>query len=112
MPSQEVFDELKGRIVELENALNGRRVRRDVSDISPEELEAFKKVRDLLAGDWGEFCGINDCFKCVVSCVQCSLCVTRCVLCTPPCVVECTCGPCIMQGPGPGGPGRFGGLGS
>ena len=30
MPSQEEFDELKGRIVELENQLKGRAVQRDV----------------------------------------------------------------------------------
>ena len=107
MPSQEEFDELKGRIVELENQLKGRAVQRDVSSITPEEMQAFVKVRDVVAGDWGEFCGINDCFRCVVQrCLQ--LCIVRCI---QVCIFECTCGPCNQGQVGGGGLGRFGGLG-
>lgn len=107
MPSQEEFDELKGRIVELENALKERAVNREA--IRPEELEAFMKVRDVLAADSGDFCGINDCFKCIIArCWQ--LCVLRCYP-PPPCIYECTCGPCQQSVAGGGGLARFGGLG-
>ena len=107
MPSQEEFDELKGRIVELENRLQGRTTRRgDLSSLTPEELQAYAKVRDVLAGDWGEFCGINDCFKCIIA-----HCWQPCLRCWQPCF-ECICGPCnpgLLTGGGVVG--RFGNLG-
>lgn len=108
MPSEEEFDELKGRIVELENQLRAKRGTRDAASITPEDLEAFTRVRDLLAGgDFGDFCGINDCFRCIITrCV--GLCIVRCI---QPCIYECTCGPCNLGQFGGGGAGRFGGLG-
>jgi hypothetical protein len=105
MPSQEEFDELKGRIVELENQLKGRTARRDVSSLTPEEMQAYIKVRDILAGDWGDFCGINDCFRCIIA-----RCWQQCLRCWQPCF-ECTCGPCLIGQPMGGGVGRFGNLG-
>lgn len=109
MPSQEEFDELKGRIVELENQLREREVKRDISSITAEEMQAFVKVRDVIAGDWGEFCGINDCFRCVIQ--NCGVCIVRCL--PPPCIFECNCGPCgvCQVGRSAGGAGRFAGLG-
>ena len=101
---------LEMRIVELENRLKelsaGRQPQQ--ADISPEEIQAYLKVRDMLRADWGEFCGINDCMKCVI--VRCwGGPIVRCR-----CDVECSCGPCGYGGGGGffgGGGGRFGGLG-
>ena len=106
MPSDEEFEELKGRIVELENQLRRRTTKR-VTDITPEELETFQKVRDVIAADFGDFCGINDCFRCIVNCIQ--LCIVR---CSQPCIFECTCGPCSPGTFGTAGVSRFGGLGA
>jgi hypothetical protein len=118
MPSDEEFAELKGRIVELENLLSQRAaVRQDMAALTPEELQAFAKVRDLMAADTGGFCGINDCFRCVIShcvttciarCIQCAQCI-QCIQCVQ-CIFECTCGPCLAS-QGGGGVGRFSGLG-
>jgi hypothetical protein len=117
MPSDEEFEELRGRIVELENQLAQRgAARQDMASLTPEELQAFAKVRDMIATDVGQ-CGINDCFRCVVShCV--GTCVFRClhqclcVRCIQPCIFECTCGPCLAGGQVDlGGIGRFSGLG-
>jgi hypothetical protein len=110
MPSQEEFDELKGRIVELENALKQRR--QDEPDITPEEMETYKKVRDRLGGDWddprnrigGVLCAPTPVIRCFTQCF------TQCFFCSR-CIFECTCGPCLQFGPDPGGFGRFGGLG-
>jgi hypothetical protein len=109
MSNQEEFDELKGRIVELENKLSkGSATRESAAGITAEEIQAFEKVRDVIASDWGEFCGINDCYRCIV--VQ--RCVTTCIkTCYSPCIYECTCGPCNIGGFGGGNVGRFGGLG-
>jgi len=106
MPSDEEFEELKGRIVELENQLRRRTTKR-VTDITPEEMETFQKVRDVIATDFGDFCGINDCFRCIVNCIQ--LCIVRCI---QPCIFECTCGPCNPGTFGTAGVSRFGGLGA
>ena len=110
MPSEEEFEELKGRIVELEGQLSkGGNLRRMAADITDDELQAFVKVRDVIAfTDWGEFCGINDCFKCIVVQPCISLCTQRCFT---PCIFECSCGPCNMGG-APGGVSRFGNLGA
>jgi hypothetical protein len=106
MPSDEEFEELKGRIVELENRLSERAgQRQDTSSLTPEELQAYAKVRDIIATDLGGFCGINDCFRCII--VRC---LQSCVRCSQPCIFECTCGPC-GPGLGGGGIGRFSGLG-
>ena len=111
MPSEEEFEELKGRIVELENQLaKGGAARGAVAEVSEEELKAFVKVRDVLVfTDWGENCGINECFKCIVVQPCTTLCIQRCIV---TCIVECTCGPCLQGGGLPGGVGRFGGLGA
>ncbi|HSP59842.1 MAG TPA: hypothetical protein VLO09_02170 [Ornithinimicrobium sp.] len=112
MPTNEEFEELKGRIVELESKLaqaqEGVTVRRPADSISAEDMQAYVRVRDVIAPDYGEFCGINDCFRCIVSrCYQ--PCVVQCIT---RCINECTCGPCNID-PGfiPGGMHRFGGLG-
>lgn len=108
MAEKEDFEFLKGRIEELENklaAVSGPAVAK--AEISADEVQAFIKVRDVIAADWGENCGINECMRCIVSrCV--SVCVVRCITA---CIFECSCGPC-NQGPyGAGGLGRFTGLG-
>lgn len=108
MPSQEEFDELKGRIVELENKLSQATTPAAKASVTAEEMQAYAKVRDLLAADYGDFCGINDCYRPVLRCY--SNCMTRCI---SRCIYECTCGPCNLD-PGtmvPGGLQRFGGLG-
>ena len=102
MPSQEEFDELKGRLESLEKQVAGGAA----PQFTDEELAAFRKV-SAAAADFGDFCGINDCFRprlCSGSvCVVCRSCWT-------PCIFECTCGPC-NQGPIIGGGlQRFGGL--
>ncbi|MEO7588810.1 MAG: hypothetical protein ABIS84_12375 [Arachnia sp.] len=108
MADDKEFEALKGRIVELENQLNQQGLKREVTELKPEELQAYAKVRDVIAADYGDFCGINDCFRCVQRCVQ--LCVARCI---QVCIHECTCGPCnvCQTGFGGGQGGRFGGLG-
>ena len=106
MPSDEEFEELKGRIVELENQLKQRSTKR-VTDITPEEMATFQKVRDVIAADFGDFCGVNDCFRCIVQCIQ--LCIVRCI---QVCIFECTCGPCNPGTVGTTGVSRFGGLGT
>ena len=98
---------LELRLERIEQALTAGAGRREsVSDVSPEELQAFVKVRDVLAADWGDFCGINDCFRCN------SLCRPLCSICRVcrVCDVECSCGPCGFGG-GMGGLSRFSGLG-
>lgn len=102
MASQEEFDELKGRLENLEQQIAGA----VPQQFSEEELAAFRKVSSAM--QFGEFCGINDCFRprlCVTT--VCTACRT----CWVPCIMECTCGPC-NQGPiAGGGLQRFGGLG-
>jgi hypothetical protein len=88
MPSQEEFEQLKGRIVELENQLKWRRRVPDVSAITPEDIQAFVKVRDAIAPDW--VCWILPCCHFL------------------PCHA---CGPGNSPGGAGGGVGRFGGLG-
>ena len=109
MASQEEFEALKGRIEELENKLAAAQPAAASAkpEITAEELQAFVKVRDVIAMDWGENCGINECMRCVVNrCV--TACVTRCITV---CSFECTCGPCNVGPMGLGNLGRFGGLG-
>lgn len=86
---------LELRIEELENQLKELRAsRRELQEISSEDLRAYNRVREQLRADWGEFCGINDCMVCVV----CSFC-GGCVVCTVcmVCDVECSCGPCSFD---------------
>lgn len=102
---------LEARIVELEQKLAGVPTRPEPAPISAEEMQAYHKVKDLLAVDYGDFCGINDCFR---LCFRCGgggggtasfRCITR-------CINECVCGPCnICSVGGFGGGGSFGGFG-
>ena len=70
-------------------------------------LADSRQVKDRVDADFGEFCGINDCFRPRLCSTVCSVCRS----CWVPCIVECTCGPC-NQGPIIGGGlQRFGGLG-
>lgn len=85
MASDEV-EALKQRVAQLEKLLEARR---EPADITADEIRAYRKVSDILAADWGEFCGINDCFRPVIRCV--AACIQRCVV---RCINECTCGPC------------------
>lgn len=113
MPDEREFEALKGRIVELENQLKAGQVKREVTDLSAEDLKAYAKVRDVIAADWGEFCGINDCYRCVTRCTVCTVCSVCVGRCIQVCINECTCGPCNVGGLGNIGDlgGRFGGLG-
>ncbi len=104
MPSQEEFDELKGRLESLEKQVTGGAAQQ----FSDEEMAAFKKVSSAMA-DTGDFCGINDCFRPRL-CTVCSVC-SVCRACWVPCVNECTCGPCNIGGFNVGGLQRFNGLG-
>jgi hypothetical protein len=83
--------------------------KREAADLSADEIRAYQKVRDVIAADWGEFCGINDCFRCIIN--RCLRCYTPVPIPIPrPCDFECSCGPCNVGGMG-GGLGRFSGLG-
>ena len=104
MPSQEEFDELKGRIVELENALKGRAAAPSAADLTPEELATYQKVKSALGADSVYPC-TPPCVKCYPPCYPCYHPCSPCY-----CVTECTCTPCLQQVSG-GGVGRFGGLG-
>ena len=75
-----------------------------IRDRSADEVNAYIKVRDVIAADYGDFCGINDCFRCLI-CRVCSVCST-CRICRF-CDVECICGPCTMKGSAMGGLSEF-----
>ncbi len=99
--------DLELRIVELENQLKQLRAGRGTTDLTPEEIQAYIKVRNSLGIDPDLECGINECSRCIV--LRCyAPCITRCIRV---CDVECICGPCNIGGLGGGG-GRFGPLGS
>jgi hypothetical protein len=60
--------------------------------ITAEDMKAFNKVKDALANpaaDFGDFCGINDCFRGPII----HLCGGV-LNCSQVCIRECTCGPC------------------
>jgi len=101
MPSQEEFDELKGRLESLEQQVAGG----PTSKFTDEEMAAFRKVSSAM--DTGEFCGINDCFRPRLCAGVCSVCRN----CWTPCIFECTCGPCNNGPIIGGGLQRFQGLG-
>lgn len=83
---------LEEQISRLNQALSATAKPKAV-DISADDVASFHKVRDALAGgDWGEFCGINDCFRPRPCLVQ--PCVVACRPCIVQCINECTCGPC------------------
>lgn len=102
MADDETLKSLEGRVAALENALAGKSQRK-VADLTDEEIATFQKVRDVMAADFGEFCGINDCFRCRL-CTVCTVCVV-CRVCRV-CIFECSCGPCSPGGVG-GGVGGF-----
>jgi hypothetical protein len=103
--SKDDVEALRRRVAELEKLLEARR---EPVDVTADEIRAFHKVSDLLAMDWGDFCGINDCYRPPV--IRCA---NRCVQgCVVRCIYECSCGPC-NQGPwGTGGISRFEQFGS
>lgn len=102
----ETVKRLEARITELESKLAGAG-RPQAAEITADEMKAFVKVRDVVAADWGEMCGINDCFRCIRICYQ--GCISRCIY---RCINECVCGPCNQGGGGfSGGGGQFGGFG-
>ncbi|MCU7919085.1 MAG: hypothetical protein KZQ88_17510 [Candidatus Thiodiazotropha sp. (ex Dulcina madagascariensis)] len=97
MASKEL-ESLELRIGKIEHLLEEAVAKRAPANISAEEIAAYRKVKDIVAADWGDFCGINDCYRCVI--VRCLQCYTA----TPQyraCDVECSCGPCNI--------GQFGG---
>jgi hypothetical protein len=107
MADDDQLKKLELRITELETQLQAAQAPRQATQLTSEELQAFVKVRDVLASDFGDFCGINDCFRCRVLPCQIGGCVGP-----RPCVVECTCGPCNLGGSfGAANLGRFSGLG-
>ena len=113
--AEDQIRKLELRIKELEDQLRSQRGQPDVSEISADDLQAYQKVREALQVDWGDFCGINDCARCIVRlCDRCirwpSETISRCVH-TCGCIFECFCGPCNWGGFQQGGGGRFGGLG-
>jgi hypothetical protein len=91
------IDRLELQIKEIRDLLEAGRSRPKVSDIKPEDLQAYVRVRDIIAGDIDD-CGINECFRCIGSCHSCRVCAT-CAVCRA-CVVECSCGPCGYGGGG------------
>lgn len=112
--AQEDIRKLELRIKELEDQLQAQRARPEAADISADEVQAYLKVREMVAVDWGDFCGINDCMRCVRLCDACikwpSETISRCVH-TCGCIFECFCGPCNWGGFSAGGGGRFSQLG-
>ena len=109
MAEAEDIKGLEMRIARIEKLVEKMAVGREPADVSAQEIAAFRKVRDVIAADWGEFCGINDCFRCIIRCLRCVTCV-RCIV---RCIVECSCGPCNpgFEGGLSGGIGRFSELG-
>jgi hypothetical protein len=100
---------LEMRINKLESMLAESGQRREATNLSADEIRAYQKVRDVIAADWGEFCGINDCFRCIIN--RCLRCWEPVPIPIPrPCDIECSCGPCGFGRFG-GGLSRFSGLG-
>ena len=56
---------LSARLDALEKLLSQAAQPTPVSDLTAEEIRAFRKVRDIVAFDPDTVCGINECFKCV-----------------------------------------------
>ena len=90
------IERLELEIKELKDQLASGRSRRSVADIKPEDLQAYVRVRDVIAADIDD-CGINECFRCSI-CRICRACEV-CAICRA-CVVECSCGPCNIGGGG------------
>ena len=110
MPGDDRIERLELEIKQLREMLETGGARRQVADLSPEDLQAYSRVRDVIVGNFGEFCGINDCFRCVTTCRICRVCEV-CAVCRV-CIFECSCGPCNIGGQlGTSGLSRFRDLG-
>jgi hypothetical protein len=109
---EETVKRLEAKVVELEKKLSAvAPARAAPADITADEMKAFHKVRDIVAADFGDFCGINDCFRVTSRCITASHSSFRCIV---RCINECVCGPCnncFSGGGGVGGGGTFGGFG-
>jgi hypothetical protein len=111
MAGETDVQKLELRIKELEDQLKSLR---SSSQVTPEDLQAFQRVRDAMLATCLSGC-ISECARCIgplciVNCV--TNCVTNCItVCITRCIFECTCGPCLQDRPAGGGGGRFGGLG-
>lgn len=104
----EGLKELSLRIDALERVAVDRTSR--ATQLSDDEIKAYLKVRDVVAPDYGQFCGINDCYRCVI--VRCiSNCQALCDVSCSPCDVECSCGPCNIGGGLRSRVNRFGSMG-
>ena len=110
--SQDEIKRLEGRIKELEDLLGQMRTARQTPSFTPEEMQAYMKVRDALRYE-PEYCGINECQICVINiCRVCRICqICRVCRVCDICINECTCGPCNIGNIGSAGIDRFGGLG-
>jgi hypothetical protein len=97
MANEQDYSALEVRVKKLEDQLAQSRAQRLPADVSPEEFQAYLKVRSALAydncGGGGTHCGPG-----------CEY-----VRCMARCDVECICGPCNFGGGGFGGGGNFGG---
>lgn len=85
------LSKIENKLSELTSVLGSR-----VSETkaSREDIDTYLRVvRAALAVDWGDMCGINDCYKCIQVCKVCRTCEV-CVVACESCGVECTCGPC------------------
>lgn len=103
--------ELSLRIDRIEKLLTDIAVERApvATELTKDEIAAFQKVRDVVAVDYGKFCGINDCYRCIIT--RCAtICQVVCDIVCNPCDVECSCGPCNIGGLR-GRVSRFGGMG-
>lgn len=110
-PWRRIMDDIKkleARVIELEQKLAQVTRRPEPTQITQEELNAYRKVKDLVAADFGDFCGINDCFR---LCLRCTGGGSGCFRCITRCINECVCGPCSAGGFGGGFGGQFGGFG-
>ena len=90
------IDRLELQIKEIRDLLEAGRARPKISDITTEDLQAYVRVRDVIATDIEE-CGINECYRCIGICRSCRVCSTICAICRI-CIFECSCGPCNPGG--------------
>ncbi len=70
---------------------------RQAPEFTDEEMKAYRKVSDAISSNYGEFCGINDCFRCIAVCRVCQNLCSVCRVCKV-CIFECSCGPCNVGG--------------
>ena len=55
------LEELAAQIESVVNKLNGQPT--PPKELTSQDLEGFRKVRDMIAADWGDNCGINECWR-------------------------------------------------